>query len=44
VKYIDLPREERAIVLRVWRNAQMYPLPKEVVEELIQQELSKYRH
>jgi len=42
VDYINLPRTQREIVLRVWRTTLLYPLPKEVVTELIQLELSKH--
>ena len=42
VKYINLPRAQREIVLRTWRTTLLYPLPKEVVTELIQLALSKY--
>jgi hypothetical protein len=42
VNYINLPRAQREIVLRTWRTTLMYPLPKEVVTELIQLALSKY--
>ena len=42
VNYINLPRAQREIVLRVWRTTLLYPLPKEVVTELIQLALSKH--
>jgi len=42
VNYINLPRVQREIVLRTWRTTLLYPLPKEVVTELIQLALSKH--
>ena len=42
VNYINLPRAQREIVLRTWRTTLLYPLPKEVVTELIQLALSKH--
>jgi hypothetical protein len=42
VNYINLPRVQREIVLRTWRTTLLYPLPKEVVTELIQLALSEH--
>ncbi len=40
VTYINLSRIERKIVLREWRACQMYPMPKEVVQERIEEQLN----
>lgn len=43
IDYSSLTRDEAAVVLRVYRQSLLYPMPRDAVQEWMAEELAKYR-